>query len=691
MPLPDGGPAHARLATRPSTLTTTELAWVALIPCALLGIAAIVFLGPPLGHALFSRSSDHLWPPDWWETTGHPELAKHGRVIVAALSPSLLVAAILVGARRRIALPPRAVRGLSLISYALVLALVAAALLAQRPTFTGPEEPVQVTVPAIFGLGKVLAAAALVAVAVAVLRYSSLAARIAELARETRPRRWAGLAIAVGFAAIWVLQAVTSDRLALGVVALNLPWTLNDAIAVLDGRTPLVDYHPIYAKLLPYLCAPVLSVFGTTAFVYSTFMALLDALALVAVYAVFRRVVRRSLLACALFIPFLATSDISVPINTGVDAGLDTSPLTLVGLWPMRYGGAYLLAWLTARQIDGSRPRRTALLFFVGGLIAIDGMEFGVGVLAATFVALLCARPPSSARDALRLAANAAAGVLAAIAIVALITLARSGELPDYGLLLEWPRIFTTLGWFSMPLRTWDLHLAVYATFVAAVAVAAVRVARRDDDVLLTGMLAWSGVFGLLVGGYIAGRPDAIKVTGVLSAWSFALSMLTIVCVRALAAQRWRPTAPQLLVLFGFALSLSSIAAMPLPHEQIDRLRGSRPDAGYVSSAEQVIGARTQRGEKVAILVPMSYAISHDLRLRNVAPYGFMNAIVAESQMTRLVNTLRRENVRQVFVPAPGSYLLHEGDSARPQLRVLEAIGFTQAETTDGIVAFRRS
>ena len=42
-----------------------------------------------------------------------------------------------------------------------------------------------------------------------------------------------------------------------------MTWTLNDAFAVLDGRTPLVDYHLIYAKLLPYPAALVLLAFGT--------------------------------------------------------------------------------------------------------------------------------------------------------------------------------------------------------------------------------------------------------------------------------------------------------------------------------------------------------------------------------------------------------------------------------------------
>ena len=680
-----------RLSARPSTLTAAEIAWIALIPCALVGIAAIVLLGPPLGHALFTHASDSLWPPGWWEIEGHPEPAKQGRFLVAALAPVLLAAAILAGTRRRPALPVPATRALVLAGYGLVLGLVAIALLEQRPTFTSPEEPVQSPVAAIFDLRRVVFAAACALLVVAALQHRAIATRIVQIAQETPRRRLAALAFATAFAAIWVLKAVTTDRLGLGVISLNLPWTLNDSIAVLDGRTPLVDFHPIYAKLLPYVTAPVLAVFGTSAFVYTTFMALLSGLALIAVYATFRRVTRSSLLACALFAPFVATSDIRLPIDLGADAGRDASPMLLACLWPMRYGGAYLLAWLTARHLDGSRPRRPWPVFLIAGLLAIDNMEFGIAALVATSAALLCARRPASLRDLRPLLLDAVVGVLAAIALVVLITLAWSGQLPDFGLLLEWPRIFTTLGWFSMPLRTWDLHLAVYATFVAAVAVAAVRLARRADDVLLTSMLMWSGAFGLLTGGYFVGRPDAIKLTTILSGWSFALSMLTVASVRAMAARRFRPTVPQLLVLFGFALSVSSLALLSPPQRELARLREPTPASAYMASAKQFIGERTRPGETVAVLVPMGFAISHELRLRNVAPYGFMNAIVTQSQMTRLLLVLHRERVSTVFVPAPRSSLLNEGDSAPEQLQLLERIGFHREQPASGIVELRSS
>ena len=235
--------------------------------------------------------------------------------------------------------------------------------------------------------------------------------------------------------------------------------------------------------------------------------------------------------------------------------------------------------------------------------------------MAAAVAALLCARPPRSLAAAGRLAAEVAAGLLGAAALVSLGTLARSGELPRLDVLLEWPRVFSSLGWFSLPLPTWDLHLALYATFVAAIAAAVVRLARRDADALLTGMLAWSGTFGLLVGSYFVGRPDVLRLQAMLGAFGFALAMLTVLAVRALAARGWRrPTIPELLALFAFALSLTSIVRLSLPHEQLQRLTASRPPPAYPAAAKAFLDARTRPGETVAVLLPMSYRISHERR-----------------------------------------------------------------------------
>jgi hypothetical protein len=672
----------ASAASGRQPLTPAALAWIALPPCGALAVAAIVLLGPPLGHLLFPPGSDALWPAGWWEATGHAEPTKHARYLLAMLAPILLAAVVLIGSRRGAVLPPRIARALSLTNQAAVVACVVALLLRQNVLYN-----INQPAPPVFGLVSAIVAAALVLIGVVALRRHAVAARVAELVRETPTRRAVALAIAVSLTAIWLLKVLMTDDLAGDVVGLNLPFTMNDASAVLNGRTPLVDYHALYAKLLPYPTALVLAAFGSTIFVFTLWMAILDALALVAVYAVFRLVTRSSLLALALFAPFLATSDIS---DAHISAGA-TSPLTFPAMWPMRYGGAYLMAWLAARHVAGRRPRQVWVLSFIGTLIAIDNLEFGVGALLATLVALLCTRPPRSAIAALKLAGQLAAGALPAVATVCLLTLARTGRLPDPNVLLEWPRIFTKLGWFSIPLPATGLHLVIYATFAAAIGAAAVRVARRADDTLLTGMLAWSGVFGLLAGGYFVGRPDTYKLDGMLSAWCFALALLTVLVVRTLAARSWRrPTAPQLLVLFGFGLAICSLPRISLPQDQIARLTKPLPPPTYEASVRDFVGPRTHPGETVALLVPMGHRIAQDLGLRNVSPYAFMNAVVTHAQMRTLVGTLRREHVRRVYTAQPRRWLRQEGDTAVEQVDWLEHVGYRPTALSVGVLELTR-
>lgn len=662
-------------AAAPRAVSAAETAWIAVGPCALVTIAAILLLGPPLGHLLFTPGDDRLWPPGWWETTGHAEPTKQARYLIAAIAPALLLVAVLVGPRR-IALRPWIARTSVVAGQAVLVALLAVALIDQRPLAV-----MGFTLPPVFGLGTLAPAAVLLLAAALVLRRPELRRRLVVLGRETRRRRWTATALVVGLISIWMLEAPLTDALAENTIGLSGTWTLNDAMAVLGGRTPLVDFHPIYAKLLPYPTAVVLSTFGTTTFVYTTFMAILAGLALLAVYAVFRALAHSSLLGLALFVPFVAVTDVKA------DAGYRA--LSMPPMWPMRYGGAFLLAWLAVRHLSARRPRQASVVFFAAGLLALNSPEFGTASLLATAAALLVARPPRSARAAGRLAVSAAGGVLAAVALVSLFTFLRAGALPAPDLLLEWSRIFTTLGWFSLPLRAWDLHLAIYATFVAAIAVAGVRLARRDEDAPLTGMLMWSGVFGLIVGGYYVGRPDVIKLTSLFAPWSFALSMLAIVALTGVTRPSWRPTLPRLLVLFGVAVTICTLTDVPQPLHELSRLRRGGSEPHYLPQAERFVGEHAQVTEKVVILLPMSYRISHDLRLENVAPYGFMNAIVTHGQLQTLLDTLREQRVKAVFVPEPGSLLAHEGDSAPEQLQELVDAGYDPAATEHGMVAFR--
>jgi len=666
------GAAAVGMPERVRALLPEEAAWVGLIPCALAALAAILLLGPPLGHLLTRAHGDALWPPGWWEARGRPEPVKNGRFALAVLAPLLPIGLIALSARTPLRMRPTAIRALAYASQLALVAYVAVMLLAQRNTIDSGR-----TLEPVFGVGMLVLAAALVLAAVAVLRSDRVRSVLARLARERLATRLACGAVAAGFASVWLLESIETDRLVEDRGLMT--WTLNDVFAVLNGHDLLVDYHALYAKLLPYPTALVLLAFGTTGFVYTLFMAVLSVLALLAVYGVLRRITHSSLYALMLVAPFLALGDWR---HTMIESEM----------WPTRYGGAYLIAWLTARHLDGRRPRHAWLLFLVAGLVLINDLEFGIAALAASVVALLLARPPRSVRAARPLVAALAGGLLAALAAVSALTLARAGALPHLGLLFEWPRVFTDLGWFSLSMPAIGLHLAIYATFAGALVVAVVRVARRADDALLSSMLAWAGVFGLIAAGYYAGRSDESKLAAMFSAWAFALVLLTIVSVRALAARRWRaPTAPELLVLFGFGLAVSMLGQLVSPRMLIDRLRAPAPPPQYRTVAEQFIAQHVTRGQHVAILIPEGFRLAYELGIDNVAPYPNANAIVTRRQMRTLVDVLARDRVREVFAPVPGARLEGEIEAAPQQLQRLVAAGYAVGDSSEGIVELRRT
>lgn len=655
-------------------LSAAEIAWTVIVPCALPVLASALLLGPALGRALFPRGFDVLWPSTWWEAGGHPEPAKHARYLIATALPFLVIAVMLLGLRREWRLSPRVTRTVVAASQLAVVAVVAFGFLGQQGTISfgalaSPPRPV-------FGLPTLAAAAALLTVTLIVLREGRLAAWIGRLSRETMARRWAGAALAVAIAALWMQEVVMSDRLVEDHGLFN--WTLNDAFAVLDGRTPLVDYHLIYGKLMPYPAALVLAAFGASGLVYTLLLMVLNVLALVAVYAVLRRIVGGSLLALGAFAPFVALSDLR---HIAIQAGL----------WPMRYGFAYPVAWLLGRHVDGRRPRHAWVLFLLGGLAAINSMEFGLGVLGGSVLAIVCVRPPRTRRAALRLTGALVGGTFGSIALVSILTLARAGRLPEPAGLTEWPRIFTNLGWFELPVPVASLHLAVFATFMAAIVLAAVRAIGADQDAVLTAMLMWAGVVGLAGGNYYAGRAEDGKLTALLSVWGFVLVLLTIACVRSLTARSWRsPRVAELLVLLGFAVAVCTTIHVPSPVAHLRKLAYTSHPLGYRPAAERFIRERTHRGEKVAVMLPEGDRIAYDLGLDDVSPYGFMNAIVTRRQMQTLIDAVRREGVRKIFLPAPEAFVAGEGDSAPEQLQLLETVGYRfHAVTGEGFVELR--
>ena len=97
------------------------------------------------------------------------------------------------------------------------------------------------------------------------------------------------------------------------------------------------------------------------------------------------------------------------------------------GVFPLRYAGPFLLAWLLVRRLDRAARSAPWVLFAAAGPVVLNNPEFGARALAATLAALcgphvIGARGRSAASPA-----HSAIGLAAAYALVALFTLVRAG------------------------------------------------------------------------------------------------------------------------------------------------------------------------------------------------------------------------------------------------------------------------
>ncbi|HEX4805964.1 MAG TPA: hypothetical protein VFU94_08690 [Conexibacter sp.] len=652
-------------------------AWLCALPCAALAAAAILAFGPPLGRLLFPAHPPYAFLPDVLEI--HPEPTENARYLIALCAPLLGALATVTAPRWSARLSARTIAQGAIASQAALAAIVLASIVAQYRmrfgvTYTrGLEAPFRQHYfsPPTLGVAVLLAGAAAGA-----LRSPRFRARAATaLAGESRARGRLLTAVAVAATAIWMLPAIHSDAEignALASVRYHLGFTLDETFAVLNGRTPLVNFTAQYGSLWPYAIAVPMLAFGKTVLAFTIAVCTITALALLAVFGVLRQATRSAAAALLLYLPVLATSLFLIegtPRNR-------SSVGSYFGAMPLRYGLPLMLAWLTARRLGRGRPgaRGAWPLFAVAGIAAINNPEFGLAALGATVAALLWTGGKPTRAAVGRLAVAAATGLAAACALVTVLALARTGALPQPARLFDYARAYSVGGFAQMPIPgVLGVHLLMYLTFVAAIVVATVRALRGAHGRALTGMLAWAGVFGLGAGSYYVGRshPDALPY--LFPAWSLALALLTILAVRELAQPPLRRTAlGALIALFGFGVCACSLAQTPTPWEQVGRLEARFEPTERVSDPDPLAPSRdravrrfvssladgprrfvVKRGAPVAILLTTGHRIADSYGLVDVSAYTGVESLYTVQRIDATVATLRAAGGNTVILPDP--------------------------------------
>ncbi|HEX7292451.1 MAG TPA: hypothetical protein VF250_15130 [Conexibacter sp.] len=619
---------------------------LAVAPAAVVVLVALVVLGPPLGDLLAPASPPRFLPSA--VALVHPEPLEHARYLIALSAPfALAAAAMWIGRRPELVRRAAAARAAAAVELAAAAALVVCFALQRTATVSSYHSSRVVY----FTLPTLLAGAALAAAALLAARRRATVRRLARWSAESPSRLLLATLLACVATALTALPAIVTDA-SIGASSAEFTYhvifTYDETLAVLDGRSPLGDFAAQYGALWPYAVALAVAPFGASLAAFTVSMAALFGVAMLALFGLLRRVTRSAPAALALFLPLLATS--AFRLHDGSVARF--SLVNYFGTMPLRYAGPFLVAWLVARHLDGARPHRAWPLFLAGGLAAANNVDFGLPALAAVAAALLWAGPRSGAR--LRaLALEASLGLGAAGAAVTLLLLVRTGAPPDPALAVRYARVFAAGGFGMEPIRPLlGLGMVVYLTYAAALAGATVR-AFEGRERVLTGMLAWSGVFGLGAGGYYVGRSIPEALTNMFPAWGLALALLAVLAWRALVARGGRRPRPLEVAWFvGVGLLACSLAQTPSPVAQARRIAHGGAHWFAPPLAEPFVDAHTRAGEPVAVLTELGHGIAYRLGLDDLAPYTGAASILTEEQLDDTLAALREAGGRSVFLDA---------------------------------------
>jgi hypothetical protein len=656
------------------------------LPCALVLLALVVLLGPPLGRALFEPTgAEHIWPRFYDLRGVRPEPTEHARYVLSLLAPLLVVGAARMLRGRRV---PTAASSLATsLAQAALLMFVVICIVAQREhvyevAFTGGRGGARTIYFTIATLVVSVAVALLVAFAAS---RPAIVGWIDRVTRETPSRRALAISVAALATLAYLLSAFNTDgtiNIAHAALWDHTAFYVDEAFAILNGQAPLVDFHAQYGHLWAYAAAGGLTLFGASLGVFAVIMLAGTAGTMAAAFATMRRLVGgSSLQTLALFAPFAATSffmKLGPPDNR-------YSPASLFSLFPIRYAGPYVLLWLLVRRLDAGSARRPIGLLVLAGLVVVNNPEFGVPAVGATLAALAWTLPDRSPRGLGRLALESAAAGAIAVALVSTLTLAVGGGLPHFGMLLLFPRIFGTEGFGLLPMPSIGFHLVVYVTFVAAIVVGTSRGVAGEDRALSVA-LGWIGVFGLGVGAYFTGRSHPHVLIDLFSVWSYALVLLGIVAIRAIRRRAEnRPQIAELLVLAGLGAMACSLAQIPTPWSQVERIQRSQPrDVRIVTALGRTIAELTRPGEPVAVLLRPGHEISEQIGIRDVTPYANIDSMMTEQQWSDTIDALERAGGRKLFVQRETlfaeevAWLERKGYVPYAELRRLAFIGFIE-------------
>ncbi len=641
------------------------LAWLAVLPATALALVLVQLLGKPLGKVLFKVETSEFWPSALNQV--NPEPTEAARYLLALLG-AILVPAFVLWLRDR-PTRPEVPRALVIAIQALFAAVLVLAIFTRRGS-------VHLDV-SYFDLRTAIVALLIAAAFVVVLANAGARARVGRLlADRSRPVRWGAPLVAAIVTAIWLLPAIQLDSTighAQPASLFDLIFTFDEGLSVVDGHSTLVNYIAQYGSLWPYVIAVPMHVGDGSLGAYTVSMAAITLVAMMAVYGVIRRVVESPVAALVLFLAFMATSFFilrGTPVHR-------YSFADYFGVFPLRYAAPFFVLYFLARHLNGERPRRAGWVFVVAGLAVLNNGDFGIPALGAAAIAVVAAADvPRTRRWWGERIGEALLGLLGAFVVVSIVTLARTGSLPDVGLIFRYAHLFAVAGYQLARMPWFGVWVAVYLTYCATLVTAALLMTRAGARRIEIGTLAWAGIFGLGAGAYYAGRSNSEVLVASFSAWALAIVLLLAVTTRDLVRRGGRPTPAQLALFAAFGLLVCSLAQFPAPWQSLKRLERPGPEIFKAPADAEFIRTHAEPGEPVALITNLGQRLSREAGVDDVTPYSGIPSMPTKGQLAETLDQLGEEGGSKVF--------LRETPETYPELLpALEARGFREVTASE--------
>jgi hypothetical protein len=636
------------------SLPAEDLAWLAAMAAAPVLAATFAWVTPQLAK-LYPSADVELFST--WRGLVDPEPIEDVRGIVTLAAPFAVAAlVVLLGTRR----PARPSLDRLIFAAQVIGALVLIFAVADQSRRV-PLLPLDYLDPLLLSVPNVIAGVVIgVMLTGLVLTWGGRVPRWLDSLRRPGNGRWLAPAIATLVTAVFLLPAVVTDATVAHSGRFATPQIFihaDDYFAVVNGRTPLVDYFAQYTDLLPLAMAPVLAAFHSSLASFSIAMCVLSSVALLAIFGVFVAVTGRPWVALGLFVPFLALS-LFPWHDQGAAREFNGNYFALL---PDRLLGPFVLAWLIA--LSTRRPVPPWVLFAVAGLTVLNNPEFGVAALIALIVASAATHDGSTllGRSAPDTLIQAGIGVGGAVLLVCTVILIRTGGLPDPSQLTYFNRLFLRGSYGLSPMKPLGLHWAVYASYAAALLIAAVRYVQRDPDRTLTAMLAYSGGLGLATGMYFVGRSLPVQLMILFPIWGLCLALLGWTAAKALRSARGdsarlrRLLLPATAALIGFGVMIAAIDRVPPPWRQVQRLSDGGVAISDSPNAQRFVDAQTESGESIFLIgTPLDHRVAERAGVTNTSPVSGYVSLITADVADRGLDQLEDDGGDEVFEAVTG-------------------------------------